>query len=112
MSSAQRWFDRQIKTGVIPEGTQLAPRNPGVEAWDTLPESHQKFACRLQEAFAAFLDHTDDQIGRLVEGIRNMGELDNTIFVVSGRQRGFTRRRPVWRHARDEVLQRSARRSR
>jgi arylsulfatase len=67
---------------VIPEGTQLAPRNPGVEAWDTLPESHQKFACRLQEAFAAFLDHTDDQIGRLVEGIRNMGELDNTIFVV------------------------------
>ena len=78
----QRWFDRQIKTGVIPEGTQLAPRNPGVEAWDTLPESHQKFACRLQEAFAAFLDHTDDQIGRLVEGIRNMGELDNTIFVV------------------------------
>ena len=78
----ERWFDRQIKTGVIPEGTQLAPRNPGVEAWDTLPESHQKFACRLQEAFAAFLDHTDDQIGRLVEGIRNMGELDNTIFVV------------------------------
>lgn len=78
----ERWFDRQIKTGVIPGGTQLAPRNPGVEAWDTLPESHQKFACRLQEAFAAFLDHTDDQIGRLVEGIRNMGELDNTIFVV------------------------------
>jgi len=78
----QRWFERQIATGVIREGTELAPRNPGVDAWDTLPENQQKFACRLQEAFAAFLDHTDDQIGRLVEGLRAMGELDNTIFVV------------------------------
>ena len=78
----QRWFDRQLEMGVIPEGTQLAPRNPGVDAWDTISDAQQKFACRLQEAFAAFLDHTDDQIGRLVEGLRNMGELDNTIFIV------------------------------
>ena len=78
----QRWFDNQMEMGVIPQGTQLAPRNPGVEAWDDVPEAHQKFACRLQEAFAAFLDHTDDQIGRLVDGLRDMGELDNTILVV------------------------------
>lgn len=78
----QRWFDRQMELGVLAEGTQLAPRNPGVEAWEDVPEAHQKFACRLQEAFAAFLDHTDDQIGRLVDGLREMGELDNTIFVV------------------------------
>ena len=78
----QRWFDSQMEMGVIPQGTQLAPRNPGVEAWDDVPEAHQKFACRLQEAFAAFLDHTDDQIGRLVDGLRDMGELDNTILVV------------------------------
>jgi arylsulfatase len=36
----------------------------------------------MQEAFAAFLDHTDDQIGRLVEGLRHLGQLDNTILVV------------------------------
>ncbi|MFK8026285.1 MAG: arylsulfatase [Ilumatobacter sp.] len=78
----QRWFERQLELGVIPQGTQLAPRNPGVEAWDDLPENQQKVGARLQEAFAAFLDHTDDQIGRLVEGIRAMGELENTIFVV------------------------------
>ncbi|MEM8745262.1 MAG: arylsulfatase, partial [Actinomycetota bacterium] len=78
----QRWFDRQIELGVIPAHTELAPRNPGVEAWDDLPETHQRFAARLQEAFAAFLDHTDDQIGRFVEGLRQLGELDNTIFVV------------------------------
>lgn len=79
----QRWYERQSELGVIAEGTALAPRNPGVEAWDDLPENHQRFAARLQEAFAAFLDHTDDQIGRLVDGLRRLGELDNTIFVVS-----------------------------
>ncbi|MEM9033679.1 MAG: arylsulfatase [Actinomycetota bacterium] len=78
----ERWFARQRELGVIPDHTSLAPRNPGVEAWDELPENHRRLACRLQEAFAAFLDHTDDQIGRLVEGLRSMGQLDNTILVV------------------------------
>ncbi|WP_040495570.1 arylsulfatase [Ilumatobacter nonamiensis] len=78
----ERWFQRQLELGVIPPGTELAPRNPGVDAWDDLPENQRRLAARLQEAFAAFLDHTDDQIGRLVDGLRRMGELDDTIFVV------------------------------
>ncbi len=78
----ERWYQRQRELGVIPENAVLAPRNPGVEAWDDLPDNQQRLACRLQEAFAAFLDHTDDQIGRLVDGLRHMGELDNTVFVV------------------------------
>jgi arylsulfatase A-like enzyme len=78
----ERWFRKQLATGVIPAGTRLAPRNPGVQAWDELPPNQQKFAARLQEAFAAFLDHTDDQIGRLVEGLRALGQLENTILLV------------------------------
>ena len=78
----QRWYERQLELGVIPAGTELAPRNPGVEPWDTLPENQQRLACRLQEAFAAFLDHTDVQIGRLIDGLRRLGQFDNTIFVV------------------------------
>jgi len=78
----RRWYERQLELGVIPAHTALAPRNPGVEAWGDLPDVQQRLACRLQEAFAAFLDHTDDQIGRLVDGLRRMGELDNTILVV------------------------------
>ena len=78
----QQWFDRQIARGVVPAGTELAPRNPGVDAWDGLGDNQRRLACRLQEAFAAFLDHTDDQIGRLVDGLREMGELDNTILLV------------------------------
>jgi arylsulfatase len=78
----ERWFQRQLEMGVIPEGTQLAPRNPGVDAWDDLPDNQKRLACRLQEAFAAFLDHTDDQIGRLIEGLREVDQFDNTVFVV------------------------------
>ncbi len=78
----ERWHARQLELGVIPEGTQLAPRNPGVDPWDDLPENQQRLACRLQEAFAAFLDHTDVQIGRFVGGLRRLGQLDNTILVL------------------------------
>ena len=78
----ERWHNRQLELGVIPSGTQLAPRNPGVEKWDELPKNQKLLAARLQEAFAAFLDHADDQIGRLVNGLRDAGQLDNTIFIL------------------------------
>ena len=69
----ERWFAKQKATGVIPADTVLAPRNPGVEAWDELTDNERRLAARLQEAFAAFLDHTDVQIGRLVDGLRRSG---------------------------------------
>jgi arylsulfatase A-like enzyme len=78
----ERWYQKQLATGVIPPDTVLAPRNPGVKAWDDLSDNEKRLAARMQEAFAAFLDHTDDQIGRLVEGLRRLGQLDNTVLVV------------------------------
>lgn len=77
-----RWSRRQLDMGLLRAGTQLAPRNPGVDPWAELPENQQRLATRLQEAFAAFLDHTDAQIGRLVDGLRRLGQLDNTILMV------------------------------
>jgi len=78
----ERWFARQQELGVIPVETEMAPRNPGVEAWDDLPESHRKLACRLQEAFAAFLDHTDAQIGRLLDALEALDRLEDTVVVL------------------------------
>ncbi len=78
----ERWYKRQIEMGVIPADTPLAPHNPGVKPWNDLSENEKRLACRMQEAFAAFLDHTDKQIGRLVEGLRKIGQLDNTILVI------------------------------
>jgi len=78
----ERWFRRQLELGVVPGGTALSPRNPGVEPWDELSEDQRRLAARLQEAFAAFLDHTDAQIGRFVEGLRRLGRLDDTLLIV------------------------------
>ncbi len=77
----QRTYERQLELGVIPDGTDLAPRNPGVEAWDSLSSDEQALACRLQEAFAAMLDHTDAQIGRLLDSLDQMGVSDDTLIM-------------------------------
>jgi arylsulfatase A-like enzyme len=79
----EEWFGRQQAMGIVPEGTVLAPRNPGVRPWAELSPNQQAFACRLQEAFAAFLDHTDHQIGRFADYLAEIGELEDTLFIVT-----------------------------
>ena len=78
----ERRFARQKELGIVPEDAVLAPLNPGVEAWDKLSADQQKLFARFQEAYAAMLDHTDAQLGRLVDFLDSIGRLDNTIFVV------------------------------
>jgi arylsulfatase len=78
----EKWFARQKEMGIIAPNTELAPRNDGVEPWDSLPENQKKLACRLQEAYGAFLEHTDAQIGRFVQGLSDIGELDNTLILL------------------------------
>ncbi|MGQ0431199.1 MAG: arylsulfatase [Microthrixaceae bacterium] len=78
----ERWFARQLELGIVPPGTTLAPPNPGVPAWDDLTANQRAFSARLQEAFAAMLEHTDAQIGRLVAFLEQRHLLDNTILMV------------------------------
>ncbi|MDF1735067.1 MAG: sulfatase-like hydrolase/transferase [Minwuia sp.] len=81
-ATREEWYARQKASGIIPANTKLAPRNRGVEAWDDLSPNHQAFANRLQEAFAGMLDHTDHQIGRMVDFLAEIGRLDDTMIVV------------------------------
>jgi arylsulfatase len=76
------WFARQKEAGLVPTDTDLAPRNPGVEAWDSMPEVHRRLAARMQEAFAAFLDHTDAQIGRLLAELDALGLTEDTLIML------------------------------
>jgi len=76
------WFARQLALGVVPPGTELAPPNPGVPAWEELTGNQRRFASRLQEAFAAMLEHTDAQIGRLVAFLEQRGLAEDTLLLV------------------------------
>ncbi len=78
----EAWFQRQLAFGVIPPGTRLAPRNPGVRPWSELSVNEQRFAARLQEAYAAMLEHADAQVGRLQEHLKALGAWDNTLFLL------------------------------
>lgn len=77
-------FARQVASGIVPPGTQLPPSNPDVPKWDDLSDGQRRVCVRLQEAYAGFLEHTDAQIGRLLDFLTRVGELDNTlIFLLS-----------------------------
>lgn len=78
----ERTLARQIETGVLREGTRLSPRPEWVPAWDELSADEQTVYARYMEAFAGMLTHTDAQIGRVVDFIDRLGELDNTLIMV------------------------------
>ena len=78
----ERVLARQVASGLLPPATELPPRNPGMPAWRDLDPVTQRVFCRLQEVFAGFMTHTDEQIGRLVDHLRSVGDLDRTLFMV------------------------------
>lgn len=71
---------RQKQLGVVPENTDLTPRPAGLPAWDSLGADDRRIAARLMETYAGFLSHTDAQVGRLVQSLKESGEFDNTLL--------------------------------
>ena len=74
---------RQKAMGIIPQSTRLPPRNDGVKAWSTHSPDEQRVFTRLQSAYAALLDHADQNLARLVGFLKQAGMLANTIVIVT-----------------------------
>ena len=72
---------RQIKLGVVPPGTKLAPKPKDIKDWDALSADEKKLFARQMEVFAGFAEHTDHEVGRLIKAIDDMGALDNTLVI-------------------------------
>ncbi len=77
----ERVHQNQIKMGVIPAGTKLTPRDESLQSWKSIPEGQREFQLRLMETYAGFVEHTDRQVGRLVEGLESRGVRDNTLIM-------------------------------
>jgi arylsulfatase len=73
---------RQKDLGIVPRDATLPPRNPGVREWSSLGASERRLFARMQEVFAGFTEHTDAQIGRLVDFLERRDKMHNTVFVV------------------------------
>jgi arylsulfatase A-like enzyme/uncharacterized membrane protein len=77
----ERTIERQKKLGVIPPDTELAARPAAYPAWDTLSDAEKKLYARQMEVFAGFSENADWNVGRLIDAVDEMGELDNTLII-------------------------------
>ncbi len=78
-------LERQKKMGIVPADTKLAPKPKDIKDWDKLSADEKKLFTRQMEVYAGFAEQTDYEVGRLIESVREMGILDNTvIFFIAG----------------------------
>jgi len=73
----------QLERGIIPAGTKLSDRRPEIPAWDSVSPPEQRLFSRQMAAFAGQLEHTDYEFGRILAYLERIGELDNTIVIVT-----------------------------
>ena len=78
-SCAKRRFARQKKLGVIPADCQLTARHEEIPAWDDMPEALKPILRRQMEVYAGFLEYTDHHVGRLLDGLKKLNILDDTL---------------------------------
>lgn len=76
----ERTFARQLSLGLVPHGTELTPRDPAFPAWDDLGDDEKALYARQMEVYAGFQANADHNVGRLIDEIERMGELDDTVI--------------------------------
>src|SRR5438876_953162 len=74
-------FARQKNMGVVPQTADLTPRPKEIPSWASQTPEQKRIEARQMETFAGFGEHTDEQVGRLVQALQEMGVMDNTLFI-------------------------------
>ena len=74
-------FARQKELGVIPADAELTPRDEAFPAWDDVPDNLKAFYARQMEVYAGYSENADHNVGRVIDAIEELGELDNTLII-------------------------------
>jgi arylsulfatase A-like enzyme len=77
----EKVFARQKELGIIPPDSLLTGHNYLAPAWDSLTEKQKKVFARFMEVFAGYLTYTDEQVGRLLDFLKKIGQYENTLIV-------------------------------
>ena len=77
----EKVFARQKELGIMPKDAKLSRHDPDVQEWSKLPADERKLYARMMEVFAGFCEHMDHHVGRLIDFLEKMGELDNTLIM-------------------------------
>ncbi len=89
--SREQILANQIKLGIVPKNTVLPPSSPTVKPWASLNSDEKKLYVRFMENYAGFVSHADNEIGRLVNYLKKIGQLENTVIFVSIGDNGASR---------------------
>jgi arylsulfatase A-like enzyme len=74
-------FARQKELGVVPADAELTPRDEAFPAWDDVPDKLKAFYARQMEVYAGFSENADHNVGRVIDAIEELGELDDTVII-------------------------------
>jgi len=81
----ERVFASQKRRGIVPAAAVLPDRNPNIPAWSSLSADERRVYARFMEVYAGYLTYTDFEVGRLLNYLKEIGQLDNTaVFVIIG----------------------------
>ena len=72
---------RQKNLGIVPANTQLTKRPDQIPAWDSLSPDQKRLYAHMMEVYAGALSYCDDQIGRLLDAVKDSGQLENTLVI-------------------------------
>lgn len=75
-------FENQKKMGIFPKDAELPERDPDVPEWESLSAEQKKVYAHFMEVFAGFLSHADYHFGRIVDALKKIGKLDNTLMMI------------------------------
>ena len=74
-------FARQKELGVVPADAELTPRDAAFPAWDDVSDKLKAFYARQMEVYAGYSENADHNVGRVIDAIEELGELDNTLIL-------------------------------
>src|SRR5207245_6700499 len=78
-------FANRERLGIIPADSKLTAWPKDLPEWDSLSWEQKKLFIKQADVYGAYLAYTDNEIGRVIQAVEDMGKLDNTlIFYISG----------------------------
>ena len=77
----EQTFARQKELGVIPTDAELTPRDEAFPAWDDVPDKLKPLYVRQMEVYAGYSENADYNVGRVIDAVEELGELDNTLII-------------------------------
>ena len=81
-------FANQKRLGIMPENAKLTPWPDGLPQWDSLSLEEKQLFIRQADVYGAYLAYADNEIGRVIQAVEDLGELDNTLIIYIGGDNG------------------------